>query len=288
MPWTFSGFADEAGLDIDVQIETIRKAGLKTIDLRNFENTNISELPLDEAEVIAAKLAEANIKVGMFGSPIGKIDIADDMQVDLDKLEHLGKLAGVFKCRKVRVFSYFNEKGATAEQWGAESIARLGQLRDLAEKLKLSLYHENERDIFGDVSDNVMKIVDALHNGKSFRMVFDFDNYNQCGENVYHCWMKLCDVTDAFHLKDSDAKAQHVPFGQGVSHARKIFSDCIKRGWNGHLALEPHLAHSPAVMATGPGGVANQALADLSDFDAWQVGAEAASSLLKELDAPLE
>ena len=130
MAWTLSGFADEAGMDIDVQIETIKQAGFNYIDLRNLNDMNIAELPIDAAEQIKGKLGDAAIKVGMFGSPIGKIDIADDMQTDLDKLEHLGKLADIFDCRKVRVFSYFNEKGASPDEWRDESIKRLGQLRD--------------------------------------------------------------------------------------------------------------------------------------------------------------
>jgi hypothetical protein len=56
-------------------------------------------------------------------------------------------------------------------------------------------------------------------------------------------------------------------------------------GWEGHLALEPHLAHSPAVLATGPGGSANLALANLSDEEAWQVGAAAGKDLLRDIGA---
>lgn len=287
MTWTLSGFADEAGDAIDVQIDTIEQAGFNYIDLRGLDGFNIADLPLDHAQQVASKLNDANIKVGMFGTPLGKIDIADDMQIDLTKLEHLGKLADVFDCRDIRVFSYFNEKGATPEEWKTESLSRLGQLRDLAEKLNLVLYHENERDIFGDVCDNVLAIADALYTGNdgAFRLIFDFDNYNQCDEDVWENWLKLRDRTEAFHLKDSDKQRQHVPIGAGAGYAKEIFVDCLERGWTGHLALEPHLAHSPAVMATGPGGVANQALADMTDFEAWQVGATTAKELLNGIGA---
>lgn len=285
MPWTLSGFADEAGDAIDVQVRTIQQAGFSHVDLRALEGHNISALPLEVARGVAEKLRKADIAVGMFGSPIGKIDITADMNIDLGRLEHLATLADIFSCRQVRVFSYFNEKHAPPETWQQVSLERLGQLRDLAQKVGLVLYHENERDIFGDTCEHVIAIADALHDGKTFRLIFDFDNYNQCGEDVWQNWLKLRERTDAFHLKDSDKKGQHLPIGQGAGYAPQILADALKRGWTGHLALEPHLAHSPAVMATGPGGVANQALKDMSDFDAWQIGASAAKQLLASIGA---
>ncbi len=267
-------------------MRTIQTAGLSRIDLRIVEGVSIAALPMDRAREVAGKLRAAGIQVGMFGSPLGKIDLADDLGIDLAKLDHLGQLAGVFQCRRVRVFSYFNEKAkATPRDRADETLRRLRVLKERAVALGLELYHENERDIFGDSVANVLQIVDALVDGVHFGTVFDFDNYNQCGEDVWQAWERLRDHTDAFHLKDSDSRRQHVPIGQGAGRAREILSDCLRMGWEGHLALEPHLAHSPAVLATGPGGSANLALANLSDEEAWQVGAAAGKDLLREIGA---
>lgn len=294
MAWTFSGFADEAATDIDAQIKVLTDGGMNMIDLRNLDGFNISELPLDHAETVKAKLDAAGIGVGMFGSPLGKIDIADDMAIDLKKLRHLALLADIFDCKKVRVFSYFNEKGGTPEDFEKHSLQRLAQLKELAGELSLSLYHENERDIYGDVCDHVLKIVEALRDPGpagsegTFRMIFDFDNYNQCSENVWDNWLKLKDVSDAFHLKDSDPDCQHVPIGEGAGYAKEILSDALASGWSGHLGLEPHLAHSPAVMATGPGGVANQALADMNDVECFAFAIDKAKGLLADIGASIQ
>lgn len=294
MTWNLSGFADEAATDIDAQIKVLVDGGMSCIDLRNLDGFNISELPLDHAETVKVKLDAAGVRVGMFGSPLGKIDIADDMGVDLNKLRHLGLLADIFGCRKVRVFSYFNEKGGSPELFEAESLSRLEQLKSLAGDLDLSLYHENERDIYGDICEHVLKISDKLRDpgpagsDGTFRMIFDFDNYNQCDENVWENWQKLKSVSDAFHLKDSDRDCQHVPIGEGAGYAKEILTDALASGWNGHLGLEPHLAHSPAVMATGPGGVANQALADMSDVECFAFAIDKAKALLVDVGATFE
>lgn len=286
MTWTLSAFADEAGPSTDDQIAALQKAGLKHIDLRGVDGHNISALPLDVAKAAAAKLNAAGVTVNMFGSPLGKIDISDDLQVDLDKLRHLGQLANVFNCRAVRIFSYYNKQQAPLEQWRRESLDRLARLRDLAAKLNLVLYHENERHIFGDRCDQVVEIADNLHDGKVFKLIFDFDNYNQSGDDVWSNWLKLRERNDAFHLKDSNKNNQHVPIGQGNGQAPRILADAVARGWTGPAILEPHLKHSKAIQATHVSGSESKAFVDLSAGECFAIAADAAVKLLAQVKAP--
>jgi sugar phosphate isomerase/epimerase len=291
--WPLSGFADEAGEASDVQIAALQRAGFKHIDLRGVDGHNISVLPPTPAEAIQKKLDAAGIRVAMFGSPIGKLDIADDVNIDLDKLKHLGGLAPIFGCKAVRIFSYYNKAARPAMEWRRESLARLRQLRDLAEELGLVLYHENESHIFGDTSENVLAIAHELRgNAKpgeagAFRMIYDFDNYNRTGKDAWQIWLEQRDFVDAFHLTDSDAQGQHVPVGAGIGGVRDILADALARGWKGPVSLEPHLQHSAAVMATGPSGEANQKYSEMSAPDAWQAAAAAAKDLLAAIKAPV-
>lgn len=283
--WILSAFADEAGSTTEEQIAALQRAGLKHIDVRGLEGFNVSELPLDVAQVAAQKFADAGITVGMLGSPLGKIDITEEFETDLAKLRHIAKLAPVFGANSVRVFSYFNKSGRSHSEWQAESLRRLGALKDEARNLGLILYHENERHIYGDLCADVLAIARELRDGETFRLILDFDNYNQSGEDVWENWQQLKDVTDAFHLKDSTKENQHVPIGQGAGYAREIFTDALKNGWSGPLALEPHLTHSAAVMATGPSGQANQEFQNMGPADCFHIAAEEAKKLLQEIGA---
>ena len=283
--WVLSAFADEAAATTDEQIAALQRAGLSHLDIRALEDFNVSELPFDVAQIAAQKLSDAGIEIEMFGSPIGKIDIEDDLESDLQKMRHMAQLAPVFDCHAVRIFSYFNKSGKPQNEWQRESLRRLGALKDEAKKLGLVLYHENESHIFGDNLQNVSIIADELRDGETFRLIFDFDNYNQCGENVWTNWQSLKNATDAFHLKDSTKDGQHVPIGQGAGHAREILRDARQNGWSGPLSLEPHLNHSDAVMATGPSGQANQEFKDMSAADCFHVAAQEAKKLLQEIDA---
>ena len=55
------------------------------------------------------------------------------------------------------------------------------------------------------------------------------------------------------------------------------------RGWEGPITLEPHLKRSAAVMATGPSGQANESLKDMGPADCFQLAAEHAIDLLRQV-----
>ncbi len=285
--WLMGAFADEAGESADEQVAALQAAGIKRIDLRTVESHNITQLPLDTAEAVAAKLEQAGITVAYFGSPIGKIDIADDFEIDMGKLEHLGQLRPIFGCNHVRLFSYYNRQGASADQWREISLDRLGRLRDRAVELGLVLVHENERDIFGDRCSEVQVLAAELRDAVSFKLIFDFDNYHQSGDDVWDNWQKLQFVTDAFHLKDSDAEKRHVPIGQGEGQVRRILEAALAQGWTGMLSLEPHLTHSGAVARTSVGGKTSKAYEKMTPPQCFQTAAAAAIELLSDLKAPL-
>jgi sugar phosphate isomerase/epimerase len=183
----------------------------------------------------------------------------------------------------VRIFSYYNAQGRSRDEWQSESLNRLKRLRDEASRLGLVLYHENERHIFGDLCADVQTIARELRDSPDgvFRLIFDFDNYNQSGEDVWQNWLALRDMTDAIHLKDSRDN-QHTPVGQGTGRVREILEDAANSNWRGPMSIEPHLQHSAAIMATGPSGTANQQFANMTQAESFALACRAATDLLKQ------
>ena len=289
--WTLSAFADEAAGPIEGQITALQRCGFKHIDTRSVNGHNISALPIDIAKETRAKLDAAGIKVNMLGSPLGKIDIGDPFETELAKLEHLAVVGEILGCKAVRIFSYYNKKNVVLEEWRTEAFARLRKLLDRATQLGMVLYHENESHIYGDpVYRNVEIAKEFRGKGEvapdgSLRMIFDFGNYLNADENAWDAWEALREYNDAFHLKELDVKKQHVPIGTGLGQTQRILTDAIARGWKGPLTLEPHLAHSPAVLATGPTGIANQSLASLPLPEVFHIAAEATKVLMTQVKA---
>jgi sugar phosphate isomerase/epimerase len=285
MEWILSAFADEAGSTADEQIAALERAGLRHIDLRGIEGFNISELPVDVAREVKKKLDDNGIVVNMFGSPLGKIDITEDFEIDRKKLRHIGELAPIFGCYAVRIFSYYNRENRSREEFQRESLRRLAALKNDAKKMGLVLFHENEREIFGEDLESNLTIARDLRDESTFKLIFDFDNYNQGGEDVWANWEALRGLTDSFHLKDSTKEKVHVPIGQGNGRARDILNDARNRGWAGPVSVEPHLSHSKAVMATGPSGEQNQEYAAMSLPDSFHAAVTIAQKLIEDIGA---
>jgi sugar phosphate isomerase/epimerase len=285
MTWRLSGFADEAGLPLASQIEVTRQSELRYLDLRGVGEYSVVNLPIDQAKQAAESLRESGLAVNMFGSPIGKVDIADDFEDQRQKLAHLAQLAEIFDCRDVRVFSFFNQHGASLSAWGEQSIAWLSALRDQARELGLRLWCENERFTYADRCAEVLHVAQSLCDGDSFYMIFDFDNFNQSGDDCWANWQQLKPYVGAFHLKESTRDGSHVPVGEGAGQIEAILRDALDSGWDGPLSMEPHLARSEAVMATGPHGQTSQTLSHLGDQEVYVYGVQVAHRLLSRIGA---
>jgi sugar phosphate isomerase/epimerase len=284
MAWILSAFSDEAGASCEDQIAALQRANVRHIDIRSVDGHNISVLPVDAAHEVKKKLDDAGITVNMFGSPLGKIDITDNFEIDREKLRHMGELAPILGCNAIRIFSYYNKDKKPAAEFRAESLRRLEILKTDAKKLGLILYHENELGIYGERLEGVEVLAKALRDGKTFKLIFDFDNYNRTEDDVWRNWEALRDVTDAFHLKDSK-DGLHVPIGQGEGRAREILNDARNRGWDGPVIVEPHLAHSAAVMATNVAGISNEEYAKMPLPDSFHAAVTIAEDLLNNIGA---
>lgn len=252
--WILSGFCDEASVVPAEQVAVAKRAGLSHMDVRIVHGRNISDLAADEAKPVAELIRAAGLRVGCLGSAIGKTDLLDDFAVDQARLERLAGHADLFGCRSVRVFSTFNKSGRPASEWRSVATERLQALHTRAGALGLTLLIENERHLYGDRLEQVLDLAESTGIG----LIFDFDNFHQSCDDPWTNWQALKPFVRAFHLKDSDQSNVHVPFGSGAGRAREILADALADGWDGLLSLEPHLARSAAVVATGPHGRGSQ------------------------------
>lgn len=281
MSITLSAFSDEAADSGDDQIGAIKRAGLRFLDLRNVDGINICELPIEQAKTLRDKLDRAHLRVGMFGSPIGKIDIADDPEIDVRRLHHLALLADILDCRAIRIFSYYDRARLSMDQWRLETFRRLDALLKIAAKKALLLYHENELDIFGQMAPQVEQIAAefGVGAGSSLRLIFDFDNYQRAGQDLREAFRALQPLTAAFHLKDSRGK-EHVPVGLGDGQVAPIIAQAVADGFSGFMSVEPHLNGSPAASASG------KAFNTCSHDENFSVACAAAVGLLKKAGVP--
>lgn len=239
-----SGFSDEISSDFNTQLQTVTELGMEYISIRGVNEKNFSEYSIDELKTyIKPKLEEYKVKVSSIGSPIGKVFIDDEegfnKQVDL--LEKLCEMASILECKYIRMFSFYMPKGKNPDDYRDEVIKKLNIFTEIAKKHNIILLHENEKDIYGDISSRCLDILKSV-NSDNFKAIFDFANFVQCMENTKECYELLKEYIVYYHIKDANKRDnQNVVCATGEGKIEEILTDAIKNGYKGFVTMEPHL-----------------------------------------------
>ena len=239
-----SGFSDEISSDFDTQLEVVTKLGMNYISLRGIDGKNIGDFSVDEIkENVLPRLQKAGVSVSSIGSPIGKVFINDEDGFAKQKgmLDTLCQISNLLDCKYIRIFSFYIPKGEDADQYKEDVISKLKEFAAIAEKYNVILVHENEKDIYGDIARRCHEILTEVAS-PSFKGIFDFANFVQCGEDTQACYDLLRDEIVYIHIKDAvTTDSQNVVCGTGEGKIPELLAQFIKSGYKGFLTLEPHL-----------------------------------------------
>lgn len=242
---TISGFSDEIAASLDEQIRVVKELGLHTISLRGIDGKNVGEYTCEEFEKeVYPRLCEQGIQVSSIGSPIGKVFINDEEGFHKQRLvlHECCKIANLLKCHYIRVFSFYIPKGENPQDFECTVLQKMEEFVKIAESYDVVLLHENEKDIYGDIAARCFTLSQTLKS-KSFKLIFDFANFVQVGENTIEAYHLLKSDIEYIHIKDAIYdKNENVVCGSGDGQIKKILTEAIFDGYDGFLTLEPHLA----------------------------------------------
>ncbi len=237
--WKIYAFADEAGKMLDTQIAAMLRNGLNGLEIRNVDHQNVSTITTDQAREIKKRLDDAGLEVWSIGSPIGKIDIEkDDFQQHIDVFRHTLEIANLLSAANLRMFSFYIPRDKDPADYRQETIDRLGRLLEIAQGSGVTLCHENEKGIYGDIASRCHDLLTAL---PAMAGVFDPANFVQCGQDTWQAWELLSPRIKYMHIKDALPDGRVVPAGHGAGHVQQIVQAYRANG--GAVAtIEPHLS----------------------------------------------
>lgn len=267
MKISLCAFADEAADDLAGQIEALRRNNIAKIELRSLGGVNVKDLSLAEAKKAKEAFDAAGIFVWAIGSPIGKSDIAGDFAEVQKNLAHILDLCAVFHCDKIRAFSFFTTQHDRDEQ---EVLRRMRLLVEQAAKAGAKLYHENEKDIFGDTAAHVERVLRV----EGLCSVYDPANYVQMGETPENM-ARMRKRAAYFHIKDALRSGELVPAGEGDGEIPALIAEL-----NGDavFTLEPHLA-----VFSGYAAIDKHEMKNIHEFASRDEAFDAAVTALKGL-----
>ncbi len=230
-------FADEASSNIDEQIIAMKENGLQGMEIRNVDGVNIADITKEKAYEVKEKMDNAGLKVWSIGSPIGKIEI-ENSELHIEKFKNVLEAAKILGAENIRLFSLYKIEGREPEAYVDDVIAFLKKLVELSKEYDVTLCHENEKGIFGDVPERCQMIHKAI---PEIKAIFDPANYIQCGVDTLKAWEMIKPYIKYLHIKDAFADGNVVPAGKGVGNLQSVVKEFMEMGGNA-VTIEPHLA----------------------------------------------
>ena len=230
---------DEYSTDFDKQIEAAKLFGFDMIELRGADGANVAAMTLDQIRGYAEKLSDNGIGVSSIGSPLGKIALDGDMDAHMESARKIFEFANILGASNIRMFSFYGPEGTPVTACRQQVIDALGRMIDLAKAANVTLCHENEAKIYGDIPERCLELM-SIFNG-DLKCVFDMGNFVLEEVNAWDAYQMLKDHIRYFHIKDSLAAGAVVPPGKGEAQIQRILLDYAADRDNTLITLEPHL-----------------------------------------------
>ena len=237
--FVLSAFADEASPILDEQIIALKQNGIDYIEPRKIDGKGVQELTEEELISIKAKLDANGIKVNSIGSPIGKYNIDDDFEPHLELTKKMIRACELLDTKYMRMFSFFTTQDDLQKNRD-EVIKRLSVMAAEAKNSGITLCHENESRIYGQMPGEVRDILESV---PDLGGIFDAANYRMNDADVIDGINATLINFKYMHIKDAIFESQTiVPAGEGEGKIGEII-DIINEKVDGvvYLTLEPHL-----------------------------------------------
>jgi sugar phosphate isomerase/epimerase len=256
-----TGFADEASIDLDIQIKATKELGWSNIETRKLGDKNLATLTDAEFDDVCAKLDVSGVKFNCYGSGIANWakPITEDPESSYEEFRLAIPRMHKLGTKMVRVMSFAVPDELKPNSWDYtdEVIKRCKVLTKMAEDAGVICVHENCMNWGGLSYEHTLRLLNEI-DSPAFKLVFDTGNpvFNKDwsskgkGEIYQSAWEfydKVRDHVVYIHIKDGympEDGGKHVftYAGDGNGDVRKIIKDMLQNGYDGGISIEPHLA----------------------------------------------
>lgn len=250
-----TGFTDEASDNLEGQIRATRELGWTHLSARTFGGKNIHEVSEKAFEEICEQLEANQIQVAEFGTLIGNWgkSIQSDWKITLGEIERCIPRMQRLGVKYARIMSY------AQNPWGEEQLEqeRFKRLRDIVGLFAdagLTALHENCMNWGGFSAEHTLRLLDEV---PGLQLVFDTGNpvfqrdrskpEPYPWQNSFEFYQKVKHAITHVHVKDAlmpadEGGPEYTFAGEGDAQVEAILEDLLGSGYEGMMAIEPHIA----------------------------------------------
>jgi len=261
-----TGFADEAGDSIDVQIRATQELGWSNIEARSVGGVNLTDLSDEKFDQVCEKLAVADVRINCLGSAIANWSRdprrEEDFQYSVEALQRAIPRMYRLGTSMIRGMSFAVVQDEEPDSPELEKII-FGKVRHLVricEEAGILYLHENCMNYGGMSHEHTLRLLDNVRS-PSLRLVFDTGNplftYRRHGPKPYRKqsswefyanvreWIHYVHIKDGRYIRESAGIFPEVEYtfpAEGDGDVERIVRDLLQTGYDGGFSIEPHLA----------------------------------------------
>jgi sugar phosphate isomerase/epimerase len=252
----YTGFADEAGADLDIQIKATKELGWKNIETRALMGSNLAFIDDAEFDEVCQKLDEANVKFNCFGSGVANWakSIDDPPEDSYDEIRRAVPRMQKLGIEFIRIMSFPIKELDKYESFADEAFKRLKTIAKIAEDGGITCVLENCSGWAAGSYEHTLRTLEAV-NSPALKLVFDtgnpvfhddirtFPNFKK--QDSWEFYNAVKEHIVYVHIKDGymDGEKEVFTFpGEGKGDVKKIIADLLKNGYDGGFSMEPHMA----------------------------------------------
>ena len=263
----YTGFADEASGDLELQIKATKELGWRYIETRSLFKKNLASINDRQFEEVCKKLETSGVSFNCYGSGVGNWatsiesppdDSYKEMEMAIPRMQRLG-------IKMMRVMSFPVKDLERNEDYAEEAFKRMRTIARIGADAGITCLHENCSG-WGSLSyEHTLRLLEAV-NSPFFKLVFDTGNCvfdpdvrgrppykNQDSWGFYQAVKKHIVYV---HIKDGYVDGNKSVFtfaGEGHGRVRDIVKDLLLSGYDGGFSIEPHMQviyHDKSVKST--------------------------------------
>ena len=261
-----TGFTDEAGAALDVQIKATKELGWKYIETRKIGDKTLATLTDAEFDEFCAKLDAAGIEINCYGSAVANWARhprkEEDFQLSVNEVKsaipRMKKLGT--KLLRGMSFCMVDDEDPESPELEEMIFRKVRYLVELCADNGIVYGHENCMNYGGYSHLHTLKMLEKV-NHENLKLIYDTGNpcfnYRRIGagpwplQSSWEFYRNVREHVIYVHIKDALAlpredgvrpKAEFTFAGEGAGDVRAIVKDLLKNGYDGGFSMEPHLA----------------------------------------------
>jgi sugar phosphate isomerase/epimerase len=262
----YTGFADEAGDSIDVQIKATRELGWLFIESRSVDGVNLTNITDEKFDQVCEKLAAADVRINCLGSAVANWSRdprrEEDFEHSVEELRRAIPRMQRLGAKMIRGMSFAVVQDGEPDSPELEAIIfdKVRHLVRMCEEAGILYLHENCMNYGGLSHEHTLRLLDNVRS-PHLKLVFDTGNPvftdRRLGRKPYRKqsswefyahvreWIHYVHIKDGRYIRESDGIFPEVEYtfpGEGDGDVARIVRDLLQTGYDGGFSIEPHLA----------------------------------------------